>query len=247
MSFSAPSPVVPKMKPPPACPSRARRRTPHGSDRVSRLQQTAAEMFLSCGYEGVSVDGLIGRVGGSRRNVWGVFGGKQGLFVAAVEDMSREITAALAEVPMADAAAREGLTLYGEKLLAMVLRPRLLAMHRLMVSEGQRFPEQARSLCRNGRDQAIAALGAWLAERQSRGELRAGLAAPELAQHFIDLVIAGPQVRALVGELPPGWTPDGIAAHVASAVELFLQGAATAAPSTGRPTKTATTPRESRT
>lgn len=231
---------------PPSCSARARRRTPRGSDRVAQLQQTAAEMFLSCGYEGVSVDGLIGRVGGSRRNVWGLYGGKQGLFVAAVQDMCNEIGAALDELPMAEAAVRDGLTLYGEKLLAMVLQPRKLAIHRLMVSEGQRFPEQAKALCTNGRDNAIAALTQWMSDRQSRGELRAGLSPHELAQHFIHLVVSGPQVRALVGELPPGWTPEGIAGHVASTVELFLHGAATAAPPSPSPTKTATTTRESR-
>lgn len=235
------------MKPKPSCPINAsRRRTARGADRVDRLQSTAADMFLNCGYEGVSVDGLIGRVGGSRRNVWGLYGGKQGLFVAAVQDMCNEITAALAELPMAEAGARDGLMLYGEKLLAMVLQPRKLAIHRLMVSEGQRFPEQAKALCTTGRDNAIAALTRWMADRQARGELRAGLDPNDLAQHFIHLVVSGPQVRALVGELPPGWTPEGIATHVASTVELFLHGAATAAPPHVSPTKTATTTRENR-
>jgi len=218
------------MKPKSSCSLTAHTRTARGAERVDRLQSTAAEMFLNCGYEGVSVDGLIGRVGGSRRNVWGLYGGKQGLFVAAVQRMCDEISAALDELPMAEAAARAGLVLYGQRLLAVVLQPRMLAMHRLMVSEGQRFPEQARSLCSNGRDNAIAALGRWIAERQARGELRSGVGAAELAQHFIHLVVSGPQVRALVGELPPGWTPEGIAGHVESAVELFLHGAAAAPP-----------------
>ena len=234
------------MKPKSSCSAHARARTARGAERVDRLQSTAAEMFLNCGYEGVSVDGLIGRVGGSRRNVWGLYGGKHGLFIAAVQSMCDEITAALAELPMAEAAARDGLLLYGQRLLAMVLQPRKLAIHRLMVSEGQRFPEQARSLCSTGRDNAIAALARWIAERQARGELRAGLDAPELAQHFIHLIVSGPQVRALVGELPPGWTPEGIAAHVESAVELFLHGAAAAPPPHVSPTKTATTTREPR-
>lgn len=234
------------MKPKSPCPGSLRRHTARGAERVDRLQSTAADMFLNCGYEGVSVDGLIGRVGGSRRNVWGLYGGKQGLFVAAVQDMCNEIGAALAELPMAGAAARDGLLLYGEKLLAMVLQPRKLAIHRLMVSEGQRFPEQARALCTTGRDQAIADLTRWMAERQARGELRADLAANDMAQHYLHLIVSGPQVRALVGELPPGWTPEGIAAHVASTVELFLHGAATAAPPYSSPKKTVTTTRETR-
>lgn len=219
------------MKPKPPCTAAARAcsRTPRGAERVRRLQDIAAEMFLSCGYEGVSVDGLIHRVGGSRRNVYGVYGGKEGLFVAAVRSMSEEISAQLALLRMDEADTRSGLLLYGTRLLPLVLQPRMLAMHRLMVAEGQRFPEQAHQLCSNGRDQAALALGQWLATRQARGDLRAELHCPQLAQQFIDLIVAGPQVRALVGELPPGWTASGIQHHVESTVDLFLRGAGTGA------------------
>jgi len=103
----------------------------------------------------------------------------------------------------------------------------MLAMHRLMVSEGQRFPELARSMCQTGRDRAAAELGAWLTVRQARGELRPELPPVELARHFIHLVVSGPQLRALVGELRPGWTAAGIGRHVETTVDLFLRGAAT--------------------
>lgn len=234
------------MKRSPPCPAAKRAGTARGAERLRRLQTTAAEMFLSCGYEGVSVDGLINRVGGSRRNVYGPCGGKQGLFVATVADLCGEIAQALAALPMAEAPVRSGLVLYGRCLLALVLQPRMLAMHRLMVSEGQRFPELARSLCQTGRDNAAAALGQWLGAHQARGELRDQLPPVELAQSFIHLVVSGPQLRALVGELRPGWTPAGIAQHVDHIVDLFLHGAglpATTPPSATRPV---TPPRKTR-
>lgn len=213
------------MKRPNACPGTQGTGTARGAERLRRLRTTAAEMFLSCGYEGVSVDGLINRVGGSRRNVYGPCGGKQGLFVATVRELCTEIAEQLAALPMADAPVKNGLLLYGGRLLELVLQPRMLAMHRLMVSEGQRFPELARSMCQTGRDNAAAALGAWLREHQSRGDLRDGLVPLELAQHFIHLVVSGPQLRALVGEVRPGWTQAGIAQHVDRTVDLFLRGA----------------------
>ena len=216
-----------KTKPPGSAAARACTRTARGAERVRQLQDTAAEMFLSCGYEGVSVDGLIHRVGGSRRNVYGVYGGKEGLFVAAVRGLCEEIAEQLALLRLDEADTRSGLQLYGCRLLQLVLQPRLLAMHRLMVAEGQRFPEQAHALCSSSRDRAAAALGLWFATRQARGEIRADLAALRLAQQFIDLVVAGPQVRALVGELPPGWTAAGIQQHVEFTVELFIGGAGT--------------------
>jgi hypothetical protein len=71
-------------------------------------------------------------------------------------------------------------------------------------------------------------LGRWLGSHQARGALRAGLDTVELAHHFLHLVVGGPQLRALIGELPPGWTDEGIARHVDAVVDLFLHGAAAA-------------------
>lgn len=216
------------MKRPSSCPSAKHAGTARGAERLRRLRATAAEMFLTCGYEGVSVDGLINRVGGSRRNVYGPCGGKQGLFVATVRELCTEIAEQLADLPMADAPVKSGLVLYGRRLLELVLQPRMLAMHRLMVSEGQRFPELARSMCQTGRDNAAGALGQWLAEHQAHGALRPGLVPLELAHCFIHLVVSGPQLRALVGEVRPGWTASAIARHVDETVDLFLHGAGTA-------------------
>lgn len=211
-------------------------RTARGAERLRRLQQTAAEMFLACGYEGVSVDGLINRVGGSRRNVYGPCGGKRGLFVATVGELCGEIGAHLAALPMADAPVRAGLVLYGRRLLELVLQPRMLATHRLMLSEGERFPELARSMCHTGRDNAAAALGHWLAGHQQTGELRPELAPVALAQHFLDAIVSGPQVRALIGALPADWASGaGMDRHVEATVDLFLRGAATPAGTASAP------------
>lgn len=195
---------------------------------MRQLQEAAADMFLSCGYEGVSVEGLIRRVGGSRRNVWGLYGGKAGLFEATVSELCQEISAELENLPMEGATVQEGLLLYGRCLLQRVLQPRMLAMHRLMVSEGHRFPAQARSLCSTGRDKAAASLGRWMAGHQARGQLRAGLDTLQLARLYLHLVVSEPQLRALIGQLPPGSNDEGISRHVAAVVDLFLRGAAPA-------------------
>ncbi len=228
-----------------SCPAAARARTARGAERLRQLQTAATEMFLDCGYDGVSVDGLIHRVGGSRRNVYGPYGGKQGLFVAAVRALSEEIAGQLTSLPMSSSELRPGLVLYGRRLLELLLQPRMLAIHRLMVSEGQRFPEQARSLCQTGRDHVATGLARWLAAQQDQGALRAGLDTAMLAHLYIDLVICGPQLRALVGELAPGWSAAGIARHVEASIDLFLHGAgppAGAAPAASARTARRATP-----
>lgn len=178
------------------------------------------------------MDELIHRVGGSRRNIYGHFGNKQGLFVETVQSLCAEVTRPLLEAPMADTDIRTGLTRYGHHALEVLLQPRTLAMHRLMINEGQRFPELARALLHSGCKAAACALGGWMAGRQARGDLRLDHAPADLAAQFFNLLVSGPQVMALVGEMPDDWHPEGITRHVRNTVELFLHGAA--APLAGR-------------
>jgi AcrR family transcriptional regulator len=48
---------------------------------MEKLFKAAAEMFLDQGYEAFSIDSLIEKVGGSKRNVYSHFRGKEGLFI----------------------------------------------------------------------------------------------------------------------------------------------------------------------
>lgn len=47
-------------------------------------------MFLAEGYSGVSVDGIIANIGGSKRTLYAYFGGKEGLFAAIIEQLCAE-------------------------------------------------------------------------------------------------------------------------------------------------------------
>lgn len=216
-----------------ACSLTARCRTERGAERLRRLRSTAAELFLRCGYEGVSVDMLIDAVGGSRRNVYGHFGSKEGLFVDAVRSVGEEITQPLQALSLEGLGLREGLETYARALLGLLLQPRVLAMHRLMVAEGSRFPELARSMCEASRDSEVARLALWMAGRQQRGELCGQVDASLLANRFVDLIACGPQLHALIGQLPADWQPDGAERHVRTSVDLFLHGAL--APPPGAP------------
>ncbi len=212
-------------RPGPACALTARCRTERGAERLRRLRSTAAELFLRCGYEGVSVDMLIDAVGGSRRNVYGHFGSKEGLFVDAVRSIGEEITQPLQALSLEGLGPREGLQTYAKALLELLLQPRVLAMHRLMVAEGSRFPDLARSMCEASRGSEVARLARWMAAHQQRGALCDKVDPLELASHFVDLIACGPQLYALTGQLPQDWQSAGAERHVRTSVDLFLHGA----------------------
>jgi AcrR family transcriptional regulator len=207
-------------------------RTAKGAARVDALTEIALEMFLDQGYEAVSLDTLIARAGGSRRNIYRHFGGKEGLFLAALTAMCEAQAAPLKalDIPVSgDPAA--ALLLFSRTLLDQVLLPRTLALYRLMIAEAQRFPALAQTAWRSGHEQAADRLSKWIAHQQAAGILRKHTPARLLARQFVDLVVADAQLRAHLGIAPIIGRDDAIKA----AIDTFLCGQAVRAGASGFP------------
>jgi AcrR family transcriptional regulator len=198
-------------------------RTPRGAARLEALTHTALEMFLDQGYEAVSLDDLIARVGGSRRNIYSHFGGKEGLFIAAVTTMCEQLTAPIKAMKLplsADPAA--ALLLFGKAVLDAVLLPRTLNLTRLMIAEAVRFPDLAHTLWRSGHEQPAIVLAEWIARQQKKGVLRKGEPPLLLARQFVDLAVADAQLRALI-DTPVAFN---YGKSLKAAVDTFLRGPA---------------------
>jgi AcrR family transcriptional regulator len=200
-------------------------RTVRGAARVRSLTDTAAQMFLDHGYEAMSLDTLIARVGGSRRNIYGRFGGKEGMFIEVVTRFCTDLARPLEELEISGEEVGSALALFGCRLLDIVLQQRTVALHRLMIAESQRFPELAQAMFRAGHDNATRILAEWIEHKQSVAQLRGDVSSTELAAHFVNLLITGPQLRALVGLVPGPLDGAEIASLTDIAVETFLSGA----------------------
>lgn len=189
------------------------------------MTETAAEMFLEQGYDTVSLDTLIARVGGSRRNIYSRFGSKEGLFVEVVTQLCADLQRPLEELKISLEDERTALTQFGLSVLAIVLQPRALALHRLMVAEGARASKLAQAVYQAGPDNAARVLSAWIEARQTAGQLRKDLPARELADKFLELLVPGLQLRALVGLLETPLSTATCTELSQKAVEIFLHGA----------------------
>lgn len=200
--------------------------TRRGVARLQALTDTAADLFLDQGYAAVSLDSLIAQAGGSRRNIYQHFGGKEGLFIEVVTRLCDEQAEPLRELDIAGGDIAAALTTFGTELLGIVLHPRTLALHRLMIAEGQRFPKLAQAVQRSGHEAGVGLLAGWLARRD---ELRRDLPPMVLAEQFVALLITGSQLRALVGLQPQPPSPEALARLVQETVSTFLDGALRAA------------------
>lgn len=175
----------------------------------------------------MAVDDLIARVGGSRRNVYSHFGGKEGLFIEAITQLCAELAKPLQNLSIGDGEACDVLLSFGRQLLQTVLQPRTLELHRLMVAEGRRFPELAQAVLRVGHFSAADILTPWIETRQGThgNEFGSHLSARTLAQQFVNMVVMETQLRALTGLDPLPLSFKQMEVIVNSTVVTFLHGA----------------------
>lgn len=195
------------------------------SDRKHRaILGAAEELFLSRGYLGTSMDDVAAASGVSKQTVYKHFGSKESLFVELVSSMT--LTAgdevhAPGMIADDDADVGAYLRSYAERQLAVVLRPRILQLRRLVIGEVGRFPDLARTLSEAGPQRAIAGLADAFERRAERGELSIDDPAAA-ASTFNWLVMAAPLNDAmLLGDaaIP---SPAAQRRHAAEAVRVFL-------------------------
>jgi AcrR family transcriptional regulator len=189
-------------------------------ERSREIVRMAAELFLEKGYGNVSIDEIISRVGGSKATIYTRFGGKEGLFEAVVKQLCSDVTVAIEIGTDGDIAAQ--LTRIGRSFLEMVLSPRILELHRLMVSMGRTFPSAGRLFFEAGPITAYKTVATWIEAQQRRGAIAPG-DAYQKAVLFLDMLIGEHQLQTLVSA-SEGKRARRIDATLRSAVDLFLNG-----------------------
>jgi TetR/AcrR family transcriptional repressor of mexJK operon len=179
-------------------------------------------LFLDKGYERVTVDDIIGLVGGSKATLYSQFGGKDGLFEIVIKECCTDVDVAIHYDSTSDTA--EQLIQIGHAFLKMVLSPPIVELHRLMVSIGKRFPAITLLFYKTGPLSAIEIIAAWIEKQQTAGNLKSGNP-HDLAVLFHDMLIGNHQ-GALLFSLPRSQVSMSIDETVRSAVSVFLNGTA---------------------
>lgn len=192
------------------------------SSRREALLQAAAEVFFELGYAATSIDAIIERAGGSKRNIYNEFGNKQGLFLALVAENADKALSALAIEEIGGRDLRETLTAFGQHLMAIYMSPTLIGIYRIAVTEANRFPDLVASFYEQGPGRATSQLAEVLEGARDRKEIRAD-DCQRVAGHFVCMIRGNLHLQVVLGLRPP---PSGeeVKEAVASAVEVFLNG-----------------------
>ena len=192
--------------------------------RRQEIVALVAPLFLERGYEPVTIDDIVARIGGSKRTLYERFGGKAGLFEMVIKDYCATVHRDLFTGIDKHASIEKQLVVIGTHFLNLILHPRILEQHRLMVSMGRSFPSVAQMFFKAGPQTAYDLIANWIRQQQAAGKLREGDASVQ-AELFLDMLTGKHQLALLTSSFN-FTSPKEIAKTVKAAARVFLYGTA---------------------
>ena len=189
-------------------------------DRRDAILDVAQQCFVAEGYGATSMSTIAARLGGSKATLYHYFKSKEELFDAFVRRFCARFQRQLEAIPE-QGDVRERLVQMATDLLTQLLSPEGIAIHRLVVGEGERFPELARLFYQAGPQTGTARVAEIIKNLMDRGVLRR--ADPVLtAYQFSGLALAGIFNLRLWGVIDDP-SPAKIRELAANAVDTFLR------------------------
>jgi len=196
---------------------------PSPEERRAAILQAAAEVFFEQGYAATSIDAVIDRIGGSKRNIYNEFGSKEGLFTALVTASADEALTAL-DVEKTDGQKIEDTLLeVGRRLVSIYMSPNLIGVYRTIVTAASRFPDLAEAFYEKGPGRSAARLAEVLEDACARGEIHID-DCQMAANHFVGMLRGNLHLQVVLG-LRVSPRPEEVDTLVRSAVDILLESA----------------------
>ena len=146
------------------------------SPKRDAIVAAATELFLEHGFGDVSMDTIAAKAAVSKRTVYSHFENKEQLFegimsdVCACQDFVGGQFELDSDIPAGSPA--EVLTQLGLAFLGALSCPEGVALHRLVMAEGAKFPELGRTFYDFGPESLSRKLGEYLEAQTAKGVLR---------------------------------------------------------------------------
>lgn len=158
----------------------------------SAIVEAALDEFAAKGFAGARLDDVARRAGVAKGTIYVHFRDKESLFEELVRSSLGPIVAAAEEMPDADMPLRLFATQFIETFAREVLGTRRRDVLRLIITEGQRFPELAHIYYRLVVKRALLLLRARVRRAIERGEVTS-----DALERFPQLLVA-PALMALI-------------------------------------------------
>lgn len=167
------------------------------------------------------MDDVADVAGVSKMTVYRHFNSKEALFVGVMEELCSQLFYGDLEASLEELPPEQALRQFARRFIAVVMAPETIALHRLAISETNRFPKIGKLFYENGAAVAIDALSRYFARNADDPSLR--VRDPrKSAEIFLELVRGYTHSRILLGVES---TPSKKVADktIDRALEIFLK------------------------
>jgi AcrR family transcriptional regulator len=186
--------------------------------------EAARHEFAASGYAATSMDSVARRAGVSTKTLYRLNPNKAALFEGMITSRI-DAFASVVRVRACDGsdikgALREALVIWGE----LILDGEVIALQRLILADGEKFPEIAETFYYKAIRRTEHTLANWLKAQSERGLVKVD-DAETAAGMLLGMLVFQPQRAVLFGHAPP---PDRaeLERRAETVAELFLRGCA---------------------
>jgi TetR/AcrR family transcriptional regulator, mexJK operon transcriptional repressor len=185
--------------------------------------RAARTIFLTHGFSSATTDMIQREAAVSKSTVYAHYANKEALFIAVVEAECKAFAESVRAIKFYPGKLKETLTALARTYLEIVLSPSGLALHRIIVSEGSRFPALGGTFYMAGPSVITSMVADHLASAAASSEVDVGdLEFEEAARVFINMVRSEPQLFSLTHPDSPS-TRQQIERWVSVVVQTFIR------------------------
>lgn len=186
-----------------------------------QILDAGRELFMAQGFADTSMDQVTAKSGVSKATVYNHFPSKEKLFEEAVRTRSEEVFASLPELDAEHKNPEEMLTVYFHALAQILLSEDGACMCFVLMSEGRRFPDNARLIYELGFGRGLREMAIYLTKLNCRGVVR--IPDPDWAAMKLFGIVMPPLPTMCAGFAPIVIPP---LEEVRTSVCVFLRGMA---------------------
>lgn len=184
-----------------------------------QILDAGRELFMAQGFADTSMDQVTAKSGVSKATVYNHFPSKEILFEEAVRTRAEEVFALLPVLDPEHQEPEKMLTQYYHTLLTILFSEDGACMCFLLMSEGRRFPDNARLIFESGFGRGLREMALYLAQLDARGVLQ--VPDPDWAAMKLLGLVMPPLPMMCAGFAPLVIPPIE---EVRKSIRLFLKG-----------------------
>lgn len=191
--------------------------------RVEKFLDAATEVFSEKGYRNARLSDVVARAGGSMATLYRAFGDKEGLAHAIIERCLGQLMDPLQDLELSGRSPEQALRGVAMRIAESLATPDSRVLHRIMIGEGQSFPELRDWFFNHSVDALREKLAVYFEQETAAGRLC--IDAPRPAANYFFMMLFGDWVIRISSGNLHETDAAALRAQAVQATDLFLRGA----------------------